>query len=398
MHSSYFWHFIIFFGIFSLAVLACHYYVWRRMAGDSRLPVVWRQRLKYLICFLLLIALFSHAFRRTLDLGWARPILFIPYVWLIVIMLLGTFVAACDVVRTSWVLLGWAWPRLRYKKNDRVFWARSVAVTALAVVTIQSGVALYRGHKPPAIKRVDIVLSKLPPAMNGFTIAQITDLHLGLTHGAKWSRLVTNLVNEQHPDLIVLTGDTVDRDPPAIIDDVAPLAALSAPSGVYYVTGNHEYYADYESWRPIFTNMGHRALHNEWTFISRDGHAGFALLGLDDQAAYGGFNVPRNELIPLDQAMRGIDPSWETVLLVHRPEAIAEAAHRGIGLMLSGHTHGGQVWPFGYIVQFGQMFIRGLHAFGQRTQIYVSQGAGYWGPPMRLASENEIILLRLHAP
>ena len=234
--------------------------------------------------------------------------------------------------------------------------------------------------------------------MDGFTIAHITDLHVGLSLDRAWAEAVVAQVRELHADLIALTGDIVDRNSQFVAGDIAPLARLQAPAGVWYVTGNHEYYSDYESWRPIFTNMGLRALHNEWTFISLDGREGFALIGVDDQEAFkGDASITGEELIPVRRAMRGIDPAWETILLVHRPVAIFEAAEENVGLQLSGHAHGGQVWPFGYIARRWQVFIKGVHTYGKRTQISVSQGAGYWGPPVRLASQNEIILLRLHS-
>ena len=387
----------IFFGTFSLAVLAGHFYAWRRLVYDTKLPAVWRRRFNYVILTLLGMVLLGHALRRQITPVVTRPALTLPYVWLIVVMLLDSFILPCDGVRILWWILGRIRPRLRLDPAQRVFWSRSVATVALLVVLVQTSVGIYRGGQPPVVKTVDITLSKLPRSMEGFTIAQISDLHIGLTLGGKWAADVVTLVQEQRPDLIVLTGDTVDRDPRSMADDAAALAALSAPFGVYYVTGNHEYYSDYEAWRPIFTRMGLRALHNEWTFISRNGQEGFALIGMDDQAKFGGFGMSRAEMIPLDNAMHGLDPAWETVLLIHRPETVTEAARLGIGLQLSGHTHGGQIWPFGYLVQIGQVFVRGYHTYGERTQIYVSQGAGYWGPPVRLASKNEIILFRLHA-
>ncbi|MEK6609137.1 MAG: metallophosphoesterase, partial [Myxococcota bacterium] len=226
----------------------------------------------------------------------------------------------------------------------------------------------------------------------GLTIVQLTDLHVGPTLGRAFVAEVVTRTNALTPDLVAITGDLVDGSPERLQDAVAPLAELRARHGVYFVTGNHEYYSGADAWLPALARLGIRTLRNERVTIGA-GAAAFDLAGVDDFTALGmadghGPDLPR--------ALAGRDPSRAVVLLAHQPRAVHEAARLGVDLQLSGHTHGGQIWPFRWIVRLAQPFVAGLHRVGA-TQIYVSRGTGFWGPPMRLCEPAEISRIVLQA-
>lgn len=253
-----------------------------------------------------------------------------------------------------------------------------------------SAVALRSALTGPVVTHVAVRLRRLPHAQAGTTIAQISDLHVAPLLGRDYVARVVARTNALQPSLIVITGDLVDGTVEQLRDAVAPLAELRAPHGVYFVTGNHEYYSGVDPWIAELTRLGVRVLRNERVTIG-DAAASFELAGIDDwtAASFGGGHGAN-----LAEALRGHDPARELILLAHQPKAIYEAAELGVGLMLSGHTHGGQIWPFGYLVKLAQPYLAGLAQHGA-TQIYVNRGTGYWGPPMRLAVPPELTLLEL---
>lgn len=178
----------------------------------------------------------------------------------------------------------------------------------------------------------------------------------------------------------------------ALRADVAPLAQLVSRHGTFVCTGNHEYYSGAVEWCAELSRLGLRVLRNERVSITKNGDVGFDLAGVDDFNAVG---LAPGHGADLDSALSGIDPQRETILLAHQPRAVLEAAARGVGLQLSGHTHGGQIWPLHYLVKLQQPYLAGLVQHGA-TQLYVSEGTGFWGPPMRFGSTAEIaeIVLR----
>ena len=214
------------------------------------------------------------------------------------------------------------------------------------------------------------------------------------TIGGAWLREVVRRTNELEPDLVVITGDLVDGSVTELRDHTAPLAELRAKQGVYFVTGNHEYYSGVDEWLDELVRLGIRPLRNERVAIG-EGSDGFDLAGVDDWSTRRG-NVPGHGA-DLKKALAGRDPSREVVLLAHQPIQAGEAADLGVGLQLSGHTHGGQIFPWGFLVKLQQGFVAGLDRL-RNTQIYTSCGTGYWGPPMRVGAPSEIALLELHGP
>src|SRR6185437_2408032 len=195
-----------------------------------------------------------------------------------------------------------------------------------------------------------------PEAMAGFRIVQLSDLHIGPTLGGAWLTEIVAHVNAAEPDVVVITGDLVDGPLDELRAEVAPLAQLRAKHGVFFVTGNHEYYSGVDDWLAELVRLGVRPLRNERVSIG-EGEHGFDLAGVDDWSArrFGGGHGA-----DLARALAGRDPSRELVLLAHQPKQIHEAEAHGVGLQLSGHTHGGQIFPWGFFVRIDQPFVAGL--------------------------------------
>ena len=237
------------------------------------------------------------------------------------------------------------------------------------------------------IQSVRVALSRLPKKLEGFVVAQITDVHVGPTIGRGFIEEIVRKTNELSPDVVVITGDLVDGSVAELREHVAPLAGLKAPHGVFFVTGNHEYYSGADAWIAHLGTLGVRVLRNEHVQIG--GADGFDLAGIDDASASGNGHGP-----DLRKALVGRDESRACVLLAHQPKGIALADVLGVDLQLSGHTHGGQMIPWNFLVRLQQPFVAGLHKLA-RAQIYVSCGTGYWGPPMRVGAPAEITEIEL---
>jgi predicted MPP superfamily phosphohydrolase len=256
---------------------------------------------------------------------------------------------------------------------------RSLRVLLLSVAaTVVLG--LWQASHP-VVYRVRIPVRGLPPRFTGFSIAQVTDLHVGPTIRRARVQRVVNLVNGLAPDLVALTGDLVDGPVRNLAPDVAPIAQLRAPHGVYFVTGNHEYYWDAVEWMAEFAGLGVRVLANEHRLIER-GPDAILLAGITDYAG----NPER--------ALAGAPDGLVKIVLAHQPAAFAMTHAAGFDLQLSGHTHAGQYFPFTLLVGFFQRFYKGLNRY-RNMWIYVSRGTGYWGPPLRAFMPAEITLITL---
>jgi hypothetical protein len=256
-------------------------------------------------------------------------------------------------------------------------------VAAAALVALRSGLRL------PAVRRVEIALARWPRALDGFRIVQISDIHIGPVLGRGFAAALCERVNALAPDLIAVTGDLVDGSVEKLRDEVAPFAGLRARHGVFFVTGNHDVYSGGEPWVARVRELGMRVLRNERVAIG--GAEGFDLAGVDDHRG----DWVHGSTEDLDAALAGRDPALAVVLLAHDPGSFRRAAARGVDLQLSGHTHGGQIWPFNFMVRLAVPFVAGLHRLGA-SQLYVSRGSGFWGPPMRLLAPSEIGEIVLH--
>lgn len=245
----------------------------------------------------------------------------------------------------------------------------------------------------PRDVRVEIELARWPRELDGYRIVQISDIHIGPTLDRRFARAVAERVNALEPDLVAVTGDLVDGRRAYLEDEVAPFGALRGRDGVFFVTGNHDFYSGVDDWTGFVRELGMRTLRNEHVVIERDG-ARFVLAGVDDHRgdmlqAEGGEDVPA--------ALAGVPADLAVVLLAHDPSTFKRAHAAGIDLQLSGHTHGGQIWPFHWLVRAAIPFVAGRYRRGD-AELYVSRGTGFWGPPMRLGAPAEIGEIVLRAP
>jgi predicted MPP superfamily phosphohydrolase len=278
--------------------------------------------------------------------------------------------------------------------SRRLFLARGLAVTAGVVAVGTAGTGAYLANSPPLVRRVPITLRGLDPALDGLRIVTFSDGHLSATYGGQRFERLVELVNEQRPDVVAIVGDLVDGGVAELREDVAPLADLVSAQGVFFVTGNHEYFVDTGEWMRHLPTLGVEVLRNERVAIRR-GTASFDLAGIDDRTAASS-GVPGHGA-DLDAALDGRDDSTPVVLLAHQPFMVDQARAAGVDLQLSGHTHGGQLWPFDRLIRLDQPTVEGLSRHGD-TQLYVTAGAGYWGPPMRIGARPEVTVVELRAP
>jgi len=264
----------------------------------------------------------------------------------------------------------------------------SAAVVALALMA--SALGFLNARRLPAVREVQVPVTGLPPELAGFRIAQISDLHVGLTIRRHFVQRVVDRVNRLQADAVAITGDTIDGQVHELREHTAPLGTLRARHGVFAVTGNHEYYSGAPAWIAEFRRLGLRVLMNEHVVIEHQG-AGLVLAGVPDYTAH---HFERGHASDPQAALAGAPPGLPRVLLAHQPRTAPAAAAAGFQLQLSGHTHGGQFLPWRWFVPLQQPYVAGLHRH-EGLWVYVSRGTGYWGPPKRLGAPSEISVLTL---
>ena len=269
--------------------------------------------------------------------------------------------------------------------------ATAQLVVGLAVFVTLVGLAGAR--RRARIVSVEVPLENLPLELQGFSIAQISDVHVGSQIKQKYVDAIVDAVNGLNADLIAVTGDLVDGSVRDLSPHVAPLGRLSARYGTYLVTGNHEYYSGETAWTAEFRRLGLHVLLNEHVVVRHKG-APLVVAGVTDYGAHH-FN-PEQRSDPVAALWGAPADAAAKILLAHQPRSAAAAASAGFDLQLSGHTHGGQFWPWNLFVRFQQPFTAGLHRLN-RLWVYISRGTGYWGPPNRFGAPSEITLLRLVA-
>ncbi len=264
--------------------------------------------------------------------------------------------------------------------------AAGALVTTFAVTAIGFVIA-----RRPRIVNVDIPVRRLPRPLHGFSITQISDVHVGPTIRRAFIERLVGRVNDLRADLIAVTGDLVDGTVQQLGAHTAPLAKLTARHGVYFVTGNHEYYSGEAAWTREIRRLGLTVLKNQHVVLNHDG-ASLVLAGVDDLAAQHYDPAQRSDPAA---ALQGAPPdAGARILLAHQPSSAQAAAQAGYDLQISGHTHGGQFWPWNLFVRFFQPFTAGLHRV-KNLWVYVSRGTGYWGPPNRFGVPAEITRIRL---
>ena len=265
------------------------------------------------------------------------------------------------------------------------------AVAVLLLGFLATVLGFWNARRTAQVVRVDVPITNLPAALHGFTVAQITDIHVGPTIKAQYLQAIVRRVNTLDADMVAITGDLVDGSVADLGAHVAPLSTLSSRHGSYFVTGNHEYYSGAHAWITELRRLGVQVLMNEHVVLQQGG-ASLVLAGVADFHADRFDKNHRSDPhaalagAPLDAGVR--------VLLAHQPRSAFEAAKAGFDVQLSGHTHGGQFWPWNLFVPMQQPFTAGLRRL-QDLWVYTSRGTGYWGPPKRFGAPSEITLLRL---
>ncbi len=342
-----------------LAVLGgAHYYMWSQLVAPLPSPArgIGTALLLVLAPSLPITAMISRRLPRTA----AKPWLLIGYLWfgLATYLLLGAL--AAQVMRAVGVAP----------------WIAAAGALGAAGLTVLYGLAHVR--RGPQVRRVQVPLPRL--GVPAYTIVQLTDVHIGPLLGEAFAADVVAQVNALAPDLVVITGDFVDGRLAELRPHVAPFAGLRARDGVYAVTGNHEYYWHVDPWMDHVRSLGITVLRNQHVIIG----GAFLLAGVDDATA--GEDIPA--------ALAGRDPNLPVVLLAHHPSTIVRAVAAGVDLQLSGHTHGGQLLPLGWLCRLAEPLAAGLRRFGP-TWLYVSEGTGFWGPPMRVGTTQEITAITL---
>ncbi|MFF3721824.1 metallophosphoesterase [Streptomyces erythrochromogenes] len=268
--------------------------------------------------------------------------------------------------------------------SRRTFVARAVGGAAAAVAVGTVGNGAYGVLRGPSVKRVQVPLAKLPRAAHGFRIAVVSDVHLGPVLGRAHAQRIVDAVNRTQPDLIAIVGDLVDGSVPDLGSAAEPLRGLTARHGSFFVTGNHEYFSGAEQWVDHVRELGLTPLEN-----ARRALPHFDLAGVNDIQGEQEGSGP-----DFRAALGDRDRSRAAVLLAHQPVVIHDAVKHGVDLQLSGHTHGGQLWPGNYLAELANPTVAGLERYGD-TQLYVSRGAGAWGPPVRVGAPSDITVVEL---
>ncbi len=383
--------FAIFAGVALLLTATIHYYIWARLVRDVALPPFAHRALSTLVVLLFAAVPLAIWLGRGQAADSWRPVLLGLWAWSGFMFLLLMLLGATDIGRlVSGLLARIAIEDPPADPERRLTLSRILGGGVALIAGSAGAVAVRSGLGELVTREIRVTLERLPRALHGMTIVQLTDLHVGPTIRGSFVDQVVERTNALEPDLIAITGDLVDGSVAELRDHVAPLARLRAKHGVFFVTGNHEYYSGVEEWCAELTRLGIRVLRNERVPI-QVGDEGFDLAGVDDYSSSRFGKKP-----DLRRALGDRDQSRELVLLAHQPKHILEAEPYGVGLQLSGHTHGGQLWPWNYFVRLQQPVVSGLARIG-RALVYVSNGTGYWGPPMRLGAPAEITRVVLQA-
>ncbi|WP_314221125.1 metallophosphoesterase [Streptomyces zaehneri] len=268
--------------------------------------------------------------------------------------------------------------------SRRLFVSRVVAGAAAAAAVGTVGYGTYGVLRGPRVKRVTVPLAKLPRGAHGYRIAVVSDIHLGPVLGRGFAQKVVDTINATQPDLIAVVGDLVDGSVKDLGPAAAPLARLKARQGSFFVTGNHEYFSGAEQWVEEVRRLGLNPLENARTELPW-----FDLAGVNDIAGESEGQGP-----DFAGALGDRDTTRACVLLAHQPVQIHDAVRHGVDLQLSGHTHGGQLWPGNLLAAAANPTVAGLERYGD-TQLYVSRGAGAWGPPTRVGAPSDITVVEL---
>ncbi|MFF7437802.1 metallophosphoesterase [Streptomyces sp. NPDC008122] len=388
-----------------------HWYVWRRLVRDVTVPRSLARRVGTAVVVVLpllsIAALVSSRagapFVLQQVVAWPGFLWLAVLLYLVMALVVGEAVrpllrartgrraaAAVPVVESAEPVPAEepapvAEPQGESEFSRRLFVSRVVAGSAAAVAVGTVGYGTYGVLRGPRVKRVTVPLAKIPRAAHGYRIAVVSDIHLGPILGRAHTQRIVDAINATQPDLIAVVGDLVDGTVENLGPAAEPLARLRARHGSFFVTGNHEYFSGADAWVDHVRELGLHPLRNARVEVP----AGFDLAGVDDVAGESIGEGP-----DFARALGDRDRSRAAVLLAHQPIVVHDAVRHGVDLQLSGHTHGGQLWPGNYLAELANPTVAGLERYGD-TQLYVSRGAGAWGPPVRVGAPSDITIVEL---
>jgi predicted MPP superfamily phosphohydrolase len=378
--------FLLFFGVLTTLVLLVHSYLgWRFIHGAGLTGGAKVAAWVGVAAFACLLPLAFSA-RFWLKGTAADVVSWVGYIAMGLFSFVFTITMARDVM---WLLMSAASTLPpEPERRTALLHLTNLAVLGSSVGLTAFGVASAR--RRAAIVDVEVPIAGLPAALHGFTIAQITDVHVGPTIKRGYVDAIVDGVNSIDADIVAVTGDVVDGTVAELGEHIAPFARLKGRHGVFFCTGNHEYYSGAEAWIDELTRLGLRVLQNEHVVVVKDG-ARVVVAGVHDYTA--GQVLPAHRCDP-QAAVAGAPADAVRILLAHQPRSCTLTDGCGIHLQLSGHTHGGQFLPWNFFVRLQQPFTAGLDRF-KDMWVYTSRGTGYWGPPVRVGAPSEITRLRL---
>jgi predicted MPP superfamily phosphohydrolase len=413
---------MIFVVLLSVIVVLLHLYLWKRLVKDTTRPGRARRVGGVLAVVLTLLVFATLILGRMVGPEVAQWFAWPGYIWFGLMVYLFVILALLELPRLAlrrWVRrprlvatattspdANTATPKGNTATREantatpdantaapeansrRLFLARGLAVVAGVGSAGLVGSGMVTALGPPEVRRLTVPLRALDPSLAGFRIAVVADIHLGSLLGRGHTERVVRMINETEPDLVAVVGDLVDGTVAELGSAVEPLRDLVSTHGSFFVTGNHEYYSGYEPWMAELERLGVHPLRNERTVITR-GAAAFDLAGVNDVTGDSFADGP-----DFERTLGGRDRSRPVVLLAHQPIQVSGATEHGVDLQLSGHTHGGQLYPFHHVVQLAQPAVSGLSKVDD-TWLYVTRGAGFWGPPVRVGAPPEITVVEL---
>jgi len=383
---------LVFLLVVTLIVGGGHLYLYRRLFKDTGASQRTRRIGAVVLAVLGLSLFLARLVFTRLHSPAGDALAFFAWCWMGVALYLGLALAASRVL-----LRVAAWRKRRegtapVSPERRAFLARAAVGGAAAVAAGVSSYGVWRAFQPPNIREVQVKLPGLPRTLDGFRIVQMSDVHIGDVLGRPFLEELVRRTNSLKPDLVAVTGDLVDGTVAHLAPAVSALRGLKSREGTFFIMGNHEYYSGDVEWAAALAGMGLNVLRNRFMTLG-DAGGRLDVVGVDD---YGQRDAPHGRGYNLEKALLGRDRERAAVLLAHQPRGVEEALGQGMGLQLSGHTHGGQMFPITLLVEATYRYPAGLYAVGE-GHVYVSRGTGFWGPPMRIGSPPEITAITLLA-
>ncbi|MBC6446622.1 metallophosphoesterase [Actinokineospora xionganensis] len=368
-----------------LVVAVLHAYAWKRLVLDIARTPRFRKAGTVALAVLAVLLVAALVLPRRIGIDAARWIVWPGYLWFAVLFYLFVILMVLEIPR----FVANRWPKATATdESRRLFLARGAAVVAAVAAPTTVGAGMVSALSAPEVKRFTVPIRRLDPTFAGFRIAVVSDIHLGPILGRSHAERLVRMINETQPDLVAMVGDLADGTVAELGHAAEPLRDLVSREGTYFVTGNHEYYSGHQQWITELERLGLHYLRNTRTQITRAGKT-FDLAGITDLTGKAFDDGP-----DVVGALRGRDETKPAVLLAHQPVQVTDAARAGVDLQLSGHTHGGQLYPFHHVVGLAQPAVSGLSKVDD-TWLYVTNGAGFWGPPVRVGAAPDITVLEL---